>query len=244
MKTSEIEFLDHEDTAIGTLILSRRSMPSNPEISVTEITIDHEFLMSSHITASERALSRIALELHPGSALRVLVGGLGLGYTAWEALQSSRVVVAQVVEFVPGVIRWMREGRVPLSAELMAEPRVDIVQGDVFEKLLQPPESSDPLFDLILIDVDHSPADHLGRSNNDVFYTPDGLRRARRHLAPDGVLGVWSYAQSSPFAAALRTVFRDVWVEPILFFNDLLEEETTDWLFFARNRAEGSSDPG
>ena len=66
-------------------------------------------------------------------------------------------------------------------------------------------------------------------------HTAAGLRAAQRHLAPDGVLGVWSYAESSPFAEALREVFREVRIEPVTFVNDLLDEETTDWLFFARD---------
>ena len=234
MNDSDIEFLAHQDTAIGTLILRRRAFLSKPG-TVTEITLDHEFLMSSYITVSERALSRIALEMHTGDQLQVLVGGLGLGYTAWEVLQSSRVARAEVVEFVPAVLTWMKEGLVPLSSRLAAEPRVEIVEGDVFQGLALPPDPARPPCDLILIDVDHSPAEHLGEARNDGFYTAEGLRAARRHLAPGGVLGVWSYAESSPFAGALREVFREVRIEPVTFVNDLIDEETTDWLFFARD---------
>ena len=79
MKNSNVEFLAHQDTAIGTLILRRRTLLSKPGTVVTEISLDHEFLMSSHNTASERALSTVALEMHAGRELRVLVGGLGLG---------------------------------------------------------------------------------------------------------------------------------------------------------------------
>jgi spermidine synthase len=235
MSDSNIEFLAHQDTAIGTLILRRRALLSKPGTVVTEITLDHEFLMSSYITVSERALSRIALEMHTGSRLQVLVGGLGLGYTAWEALQSSRVARAEVVEFSAAVIAWMKEGLVPLSSRLAAEPRVEIVEGDVFKRLSLPPDPAAPLFDLILIDVDHSPDEHLGNVGNEGFYTAEGLRAARRHLAPGGVLGVWSYAESSPFAEALREVFREVRIEPVTFVNDLIDEDTTDWLFFARD---------
>jgi spermidine synthase len=231
---SNFEFIAHQDTAIGTLILRRRELLSRPGTVVTEITLDHEFLMSSHITFSERALSRIALEMHRGERLRVLVGGLGLGYTAWEVLQSPRVEHVEVVELEPAVIRWMREGLVPLSGSLSGEPRVDLVAGDVYQRLAQSPDPAAPRPDLILIDVDHSPDERLGDSNQG-FYTVDGLRRARRHLAPNGVLGVWSYAESSPFADALHEVFREVRIEPVTFVNDLIDEETTDWLFFARD---------
>jgi spermidine synthase len=235
MNDSNIEFLAHQDTAIGTLILRRRVFFSRPDTVVTEITLDHQFLMSSYTTVSERALSRIALEIHPGSQLQVLVGGLGLGYTAWEVLQSPRVARAEVVEFAPAVIAWMKDGLVPLSSRLAAEPRVEIVEGDVFQRLALPPDPAGPPFDLILIDVDHSPADHLGEPRKDGFYTAKGLRAARRHLAPGGVLGVWSNAESSPFAEALREVFGEVRIEPVTFVDDLIDHEATDWLFFARD---------
>jgi len=238
VKTSNIEFLAYEDTAIGTLILRRRELLSKPGTVVTEITLDHEFLMSSYITFSERALSRIALEMHAGDALQVLVGGLGLGYTAWEALQSPRVARAEVVELIPQVIQWMQQGLLPLSDALSSEPRIELVAGDVFQQLSQPPGTDTPKFDLILIDVDHSPDERLGEPSHGGiggFYSADGLRLARRHLAREGVLGVWSYAESSPFADALREVFREVRVEPVTFVNDLIDEETTDWLFFARS---------
>jgi len=233
MNDSNIEFLAHQDTEIGTLILRRRALLSKPGTTVTEIMLDHEFLMSSYITFSERALSRIALEMHTGSELQVLVGGLGLGYTAWEVLQSPRVARAEVVEYAPGVIAWMKDGLVPLSSQLPAEPRVEIVEGDVFRRLALPPEPAGPRFDLILIDVDHSPAEHLKNEGNDGFYTVEGLHAARRHLAPGGVFGVWSYAESSPFAEAMRKVFREVRIEPVTYLNDLVDEESTDWLFFA-----------
>jgi spermidine synthase len=129
----------------------------------------------------------------------------------------------------------MKQGLVPLSSRLAAEPRVKIVEGDVFQRLTRPPNPAGPLFDLILIDVDHSPAEQLADARTDGFYTAEGLRAARRHLAPGGVLGVWSYAESSPFAGALREVFQEVRIEPVTFVNDLIDEETTDWLFFARD---------
>ena len=239
VRVTNIEFLANQDTPIGNLILRRRELLSKPGTVVTEITLDHEFLMSSYITVSERALSRIALEMHVGSPLQVLVGGLGLGYTAWEVLQSPRVARAEVVEFVPAMIRWMKDGLLPLSGELGAEPRIDIVAGDVYRRLARAPDAGAPKFDLILIDVDHSPDERLRESPADAFYTADGLRLARQHLAPGGVLGVWSYAESSHFADALRCVFDEVRVEPITFENDLIDETTSDWLFFARDQEPG-----
>lgn len=231
MPPSNLEILAYEDTPLGPLCLRRRKLLSTPGTVVTEVTLDHEFLMSSHYTASERALARIALEMHEGPELRVLVGGLGLGYTAHAGLASSRVTSVEAVELLPQVIDWLEGDLVPLSAELQADERFSAVRGDVFARLVGPPSER---FDLILIDVDHAPDDRLGDANAG-FYTEDGLRRTRRHLAPGGVLGVWSYADSSDFSRALEVVFEEVRREPVTYFNALVDEERTDWLFFARD---------
>jgi spermidine synthase len=230
MPPPKLEILAYETTPLGPLCLRRRELLGRPGTVVTEVTLDHEFLMSSYITDSERALSRVALELHPGGALRVLVGGLGLGYTAREALVSERVARVETVEYLPEVIGWLERGLVPLSAELLADPRFVVTQGDVYARLAGPPSER---HDLVLIDVDHSPDDRLGGESVS-FYTEAGLRAAREHLAPGGVLAVWSYAESSPFSDAMRAVFDDVRVEGVTVLNDLVDEEQTDWLFFGR----------
>ena len=230
MSAPKLEILAYESTPLGLLCLRRRALPGRPETLVTEITLDHEFLMSSWLTASERALATSALALHAGTKLRVLVGGLGLGYTAHAALASERVATVEVVEYLPQVIDWLRRGLVPLATELNADARLEVVKGDVYARLASAP--AEP-FDLILIDVDHSPFENLGGTNA-AFYTEEGLRLARRHLAKGGVLGVWSYAEHSPFSEALRRVFPDVREEAVTVTNDLIDEEQTDWLFFAR----------
>lgn len=230
MSPSNLEILAYEDTPLGPLCLRRRELLSAPGTVVTEVTLDHAFLMSSRITASERALATVALQMHTGSDLDVLVGGLGLGYTAHAVLASPRVARVEVVEFLPQVIGWLEQGLVPLSSALKNEPRLVTREGDVYARLLDEPAER---YDAILIDVDHAPDEHLAGPNAS-FYTRDGLERARRHLAPGGLLGVWSHAESASFDRSLREVFEEVRVEPVTFFNDLVDEETTDWLFFAR----------
>ena len=236
MTPGNLEILAYEHTELGTLCLRRRELLASPGTVVTEITLDGEFLMSSRHTASEEALARIALEMRPGDDLDVLVGGLGLGYTAHAVLESPRVARVEAVELLPQVIEWLEEGLVPLSSALEADARFRVVRGDAYARLAAPP--ADP-FDLVLIDIDHAPDERLG-DVDDAFYTEHGLERARRHLAPGGVLGVWSYAESSPFSLALESVFEDVRVEPVTYFNDLVGEERTDWLFFGRRPAGGS----
>lgn len=232
MSLSDIEYTDCEETPIGLICLRERTLPTEPATVITEITLDNEFLMSSYNTASERALTSVALEMHQGRDLRVLVGGLGLGYTAREALLSDRVGSVRVVEFLPRVVWWMRQGMIPLSAELNGDSRLYVAHGDVYGVLDAEPEAG--LHDLILIDVDHSPDERLG-SENAGFYTEAGLARAKKHLAPGGVLAVWSYAEHSPFADAMRASFTECRVEPVSFENTVLDETETNWLFFGRD---------
>ena len=231
MSKSNLEILAYEDSPLGPLCLRRRELLSRPGTVVTEVTLNHEFLMSSLYTDSERELARIAIQMHQGSSLNVLVGGLGLGYTALEVLQSNNCSHLEVVELLPQVIDWLKQGLVPLSQELNDESRLNVQQGDVYARLAGVPARQ---FEVILIDVDHSPDERLGEENAS-FYSVEGLRAAKQHLAPGGVMGVWSYAESSPFADALRTVFASVEVVPITYDNQLVDEQPTDWLFFARD---------
>ena len=230
MPPSNLEILAYETTPLGDLCLRRRELLSAPGTIVTEIILDQQLLMSSHIVVSERALAEEALARHPGEGLRVLVGGLGLGYTAAAVLESTRVDRVEVIEFIPAVVRFLRDGLIPLSSELLEDPRFDVRDGDVYATLR---DDAEERWDLVLIDVDHAPDDHLG-AGNESFYTAAGLAQAKDHLAPDGVLAVWSYAESSPFASALHEAFSAVDVVAVTYTNDLVDEEHTDWLFLAR----------
>ncbi len=231
MSKSNLEILAYEESPLGPLCLRRRELLSQPGTIVTEVTLNHEFLMSSLYTDSERELARIAIEMNPGDALKVLVGGLGLGYTARETLRSSRVSHVEVVDLLPQVIKWLEQGLVPLSKELNSEPRLEVQQGDIYGRLAGPATCQ---FDVILIDVDHSPDERLGGENAS-FYSAEGLHAAKSHLALNGVLAIWSYAESSPFADALQMVFEDVKVVPVTYNNQLIDEQRTDWLFFAKD---------
>lgn len=224
------EILDYRDTPLGPLCLRRRELLAERGTIVTEVTLNHEFLMSSYNTASERALAEHALRLHPGAELKVLVGGLGLGYTAREVLRSPRVARVEVVEFLPEVIVWLEQGLLPLSGELSADERLQAVEGDVYQLLSEPPRVT---HDLIIIDVDHNP-DEVLHAANQRFYEIEGLKRARDHLAPGGVLAVWSSSESPSFARALEEVFVFVHVEPVIWHNELIDEEQRDDLFLAR----------
>src|SRR5439155_2129235 len=134
--------------------LRERAVAGDPGAVATEITLDNQFLMSSANTASERALAERALAMHAGADLAVLVGGLGLGYTAHAVLASPGVARVEVVEYLEPVIGWLRAGRLPLSAALARDSRLAVVPGDIYARLA---EESGDRWDVILIDIDHSP---------------------------------------------------------------------------------------
>lgn len=227
---SRVEILAYDETPLGTLCLRRRELLNEPGTVVTEVSLNQEFLMSSYNTASERALAERGLALVTGSGLEVLVGGLGLGYTAREALRSDRVARVEVVELLPQVIGWLEGDLIPLAPELKGDRRLEVVRGDVYARLAGAPGKR---YHAILIDVDHSPEDRLARGDSS-FYCEDGLARAKRHLEPGGVLGVWSYDESPAFEAALRRAFPEVRVEPVAFYNRFVGKEQTDRLFLAK----------
>jgi len=224
------EILDVQDTRLGELCLRRRELVSRPGIIVTEVTLDHGFLMSSYHTESERRLAEVALEMHEGEGLSVLVGGLGLGFTAQAALGSSRVARVEVVELLDPVIGWLEKGWLPTGEALTADSRLEITQGDVYARLLGPAQQP---FDLILIDVDHAPEEPL-ETGSAPFYTPSGLQAVAQHLGPAGVLAVWSTDPSPAFEESLRSVFGHVEIEIVRWWNDLIDVDKEDTLFTAR----------
>jgi spermidine synthase len=223
----EFEVIDHTESPLGVFILRRRHAP---EDNVLELTLEHQFLMSSAITFSEVALATRAIEMHGGANLDVLIGGLGLGYTPKAALDSDRVARVECVELVAGVIAWAERGLIPVGKELLLDPRYQVTQDDVYERLRRPPIKK---HDLLLIDVDHSPDSHLGASS-DSFYTRESLVLAKQHLQPNGVFGVWSTSESPWFEAELREAFGEVRVDAIDFYNTTVCQSETNWLFLAR----------
>ena len=126
-----------------------------------EIKLDDEYLMSSLFTVAERELARLALARTPGPELDVIVGGLGLGYTAQEALECKRIRTLTIVEYSDAVIDWHERGLLPDTVGLAADDHVALVCGDFFAAATSEvgfdPDRRGRTYDAILLDIDHSP---------------------------------------------------------------------------------------
>jgi spermidine synthase len=187
--------LGRATTGHGETVLRRRG-------AVDELIVDGAFAMDSTETLSERELGRIA-----GGANRVLVGGLGLGYTVAavldEADRHGHVPSIDVVELEPALVAWAREGRTATLARVAGDPRVRLHVGDVATVLDRRRTEPAGPWDAILLDVDNGP-DFLIHAANDALYAEPGLRIAYGRLAPGGVLAIWCQAPSAPLLEALR----------------------------------------
>jgi len=230
---TRFEIVAWQDSPIGVFDLRRREVPTaTGRETVTEVLVNDELLMSSRNNVSEKALASRALGMHEGTEdLHVLVGGLGLGYTAQAALADPRVSRVRVVDRIPVLFDWLAKGLLPLSGELNADPRFETVEGDVYADLLR---ASDDRFDAILVDVDHTPRERLDEASAP-FYAAEGQRRVARRLRPGGVLGVWSAADDAAFAAVLDEVY-DVARSDRIEWEDAYLGTLSDWIFLARSQ--------
>jgi spermidine synthase len=235
------EELDWRPTPIGTLSLRRRKQPVTG-IDVYEIKLGEEFLMSSLFTVAEVELARLGLAAASGAELDVVVGGLGLGYTADAVLDNPRVRSLMVIDALPEVIEWHRRGLLPLGARLAADARCRLVRGDFFAILGPDPQGLDPenpnrRFHAILVDIDHSPREVLAPGNA-ALYVSSGLRRLARQLLPGGVFALWSNsAPDDDFMAALREVFSTAQSHVISFPNPLQNRQATNTVYVATTEA-------
>ena len=196
MSSSDPVVLDRVHTPRGELVLRRRG-------DVFEIISNGVFAMDSADGASERLLAESALaQLAGRSRLRVLVAGLGVGYTLRQVLTHPEVADVTVVEIDDAVVAWNRGPLADLNGGALDDPRVHVVVEDVVDWVATTPA----VFDAICLDVDNGPDWTLFESNCRL-YDADTLRSLRHRLHPDGVLVVWSAAGSPWFEQRLRAVF-------------------------------------
>lgn len=229
------EELDSQDTRLGQISLRRRIDPVL-QVEIYEVKLGDEFLMSSLFTVAERELARLGLAAASGDALDVLVGGLGLGYTAVTALQDDRVHSLTVVDALAEVIGWHQHGLLPEAAVLTSDPRTRLVEGDFFALMRGAAHFDEAVpqrFHAILLDIDHTPR-HVLHPSHAAFYTVEGLRYLQRHLEPDGVFGLWSDdPPDEDFLTALDQVFATSAAQVVTFPNPLTRGESTATVYVA-----------
>ena len=230
--SARLEELDYQQTRMGELMLRRRLEPTLG-VDVYEVKLGDEYLMSSLFTVAEEELSRLGLAAVEGDDLRVLVGGLGLGYTAVAALADPRVAALTVVDALAPVIDWHRRGLLPVSRELVDDERTSLLLGDFFALMREEPASDQSPYDAILVDIDHSTQHQLDPSHA-ALYNAEGLRALARHLRPGGVFALWSDdAPHEPFMAELDAVFASHSAHVVEFDNPLTGGVSTNSVYVA-----------
>jgi len=180
VSADELLELGRASGAHGEVVLRRRAGSG-----VTELVVDGVFAMDDVDTSTERALATETLRRCPGDGLRVLVGGLGLGWTAATALADPRVAAVDVAELQPALVDWAGAGLLPGRPELPERLRLQVA--DVAEVLAGAPGR----WDAVLLDVDNGPA-FLVHQSNAGLYSAAGLATAVSALRPGGVLAIWS----------------------------------------------------
>jgi spermidine synthase len=225
--------LDFQQTSIGEISLRRRVLPS--EEVVYEVKLDQAFLMSSMFHAVEEALADLGLAELGAGAWDVVVGGLGLGYTAVAVLAHQTIQSLTVIDLLAPVIEWHQKGLVPLGPLLTADARCRLLEGDFFA-LAAGPTGFDAgrRFHAVLLDIDHSPSNLL-HPRHGSFYTTAGLQAMSAHLQPRGVFAMWSDdPPDEAFLELLRTVFGQVRAEIVTFPNPLLDCDSASTVYVCR----------
>lgn len=180
-------------TPRGEIALRERPDPSGSGV-VHELVVAGVFAMDSLDTSTEVALAQEALA-RVDSPDRVLVGGLGLGFTTWQVLKDKRVRHVDVVEIEEDLVGWARLALAPTLGLVARHPRVTIHSGDVDRVLHGEADPAGP-WDLVLLDVDNGPS-FLVHEGNERLYRAEALRAALSRVAPGGVLAIWA-AQREP----------------------------------------------
>ena len=207
----------------GEVVLRERRDENTP--TILELRVNGVLVMDTLETTTERALANAALALVEDPR-RVLVGGLGLGFTMHEVLADPRVECCTVVEIEQAVVDWMRNGTVAHGPRLLADERVEVVVADVAVALA---EAGEAAYDLVLLDVDNGPG-YLVHDANESLYREPFLEAARRATAQ--VLVVWSAAEAPQLGAAMEAVFGNVTAAP--YDVRLGDRDEQYWLYSSR----------
>ncbi len=230
------EEIDSQSSSLGEISLRKRRIAVFGDKDIYEVKLGDEFLMSSMFVEAEEALATLGLAALQGDDLSVVVGGLGLGYTAVAALKDPRISELLVVDALETVIGWHQDELVPLGKILNADSRNRYVLGSFFDLATDPSSGFDrdcagKKFDAILLDIDHSPSEFLNTANAS-FYTSKNLALMAEQLKPKGIFAMWS--QNLPdekFEALLKTVFETVDSQVISFYNPFKNGDLTNTIY-------------
>ncbi len=258
--TVEFEELDFQKTPLGEISLRRRSELRLAGKIVYEVKLGDEFLMSSLFTDAEIQLARLGLAALEGPDLDIVVGGLGLGYTAAAVLEDPSVGSLMVVEVMEPVIDWHRRGLVPLGKKLVSDPRCTIVHADFFAlaaasgggfspaapgaaltpaSLQSDAAAPNRLVHAVLLDIDHSPS-HWLNPENSAFYRLPALGSLADKLHPGGIFGLWSNdPPDAEFTRLLDAVFQTSESHIVTFPNPYTGGESSSTIYLARKSGVG-----
>ena len=224
------EELSFRQTRMGELSLRRRFCLLTHK-DIYEVKLNDEFLMSSLFTHAEEELARLGLAAVAGDELDVIVGGLGLGYTAAATLIDSRVRSLTVIEVMSDVIDWHRQGLVPIAEQITQDTRCQFIEADFFGWAMS--DAAELRYHAILLDIDHSPQHWLSSSHAE-FYSVPGLQNLQTHLHPGGVFAMWSNdPPDQNFLKILKDVFSNVDAHIISFPNPYQQKDGTASVYLA-----------
>jgi spermidine synthase len=226
----------------GEVVLRERRDPVSsdtaaPAAAVLELRVNGVFVMDTAETSSEKGLATTALA-QVEDPRAVLVGGLGLGYTAHEVLADKRLERVVVVEIEDALVQWIRDGTIPHGPAYLADERLSVVTADIRTVIA---EAAPGAYDLVLLDVDNGPG-FLVHDDNEEVYQHDFLAQAHAALRPGGALVVWSAAESPRLQAELGEVFGNA--VPIPYEVTLQSRDEHYWLYLARRGVEAAHGSG
>lgn len=237
-----IEELAYHQTPLGALTLRRRVETLLQDEVVYEVKLGDEYLMSSLFTEGEKELARLGLAELEG-ALDVVVGGLGLGYTAAAALENTKVRSLLVIDLFEEVIGWHRDRLVPLGAILSEDERCELRAGDFFELARTGFDrfNQNRKFDAVLLDIDHSP-EHFLDEKNESFYSAAGFEALRRQIRAGGVFALWSNEPADEkFTYHLSSIFGAATAHNVEFANPYTNSTAVNSVYVARRIERHSS---
>ena len=229
--------LDYQKTPLGEISLRRRKQLKLDK-DIFEVILNDEHLMSNLFVSSEVALASIPLKEMRTKSPDILIGGLGLGYTAKEVLSHQHVKSLTIIEYLEPVISWHQKGILPIGKLLFEDPRCNIISSDFFKSAFDEigfdPNKKYRKFDGIFLDIDHAPDFHLN-SNHAKLYGIEGMENIKYNLNDNGLFTLWSNNPTdNDFVELLKEVFDSARAEKVTFYNSILEVDCTQTVYIAK----------